>query len=124
EDPRDRCGGRQYLERRSLREQNLASGAEVEGDDVKRDRGVGHVCELDVAGQEVTQAAIGHEVVATPGETYEQCSQAEREDLLTSELVPHLGELVRRVGSLWARGHECRVQSAGGGGDEEIGEDA
>src|SRR5258707_13334910 len=92
--PGNRRGGRDRVERRSPRQEDLAILAEVKGDDVKRNGRVAEVSELDVAGYQATQPPVGDEVIAMPGQAHEECAETQREYLLAAQLVPYARKLV------------------------------
>src|SRR5258707_3427609 len=87
--PGNRRGGRDRVERRSPRQEDLAILAEVKGDDVKRNGRVAEVSELDVAGYQATHAPVGDEVIAIPGQGPEECEETPRGYLLSGQLLPY-----------------------------------
>ena len=107
-----------------IRQQQLATGDEIEGNQVQRDGGAGEVLELDVPANEPTQTAIGNKVIPRPTKTADQRAHADREDVLALEVAPHPAELPGRRHGLWSRCDEGGVERPHRGCHQQVRDDA
>lgn len=77
----------------------------------------------EVAVQQPAEAAVGDDVVAAAGGRAQDPEWGGGEHVGPSQGAPHLRQLVEPVGP-GAAGDECAVESADGGADDDIGDDA
>src|SRR4051794_5098049 len=112
EDPGNRAGCEDCIDRTSVAEDRLGAGGDVEGDETERNGRVREVDELNVTFDDLAQAARRNEMVALPSEAADDGPQTEREGIGAFYPAPDSCELPRRLRGLWPRCYEGSVEGA------------
>lgn len=118
---RNRGGRRDGIERRPIAEQQLASFAQIEREDVKRDRCLGQVFEFEVSPDQPAQSTIGNQVIAPPAYATNERAHTDWEDVLALEITPYPSEFADRRGRLRPRGDERCVERPDRRSDKHVG---
>ena len=121
--PRDRGGGEDRIERRPLRQADLIAAEEVVRDEVQRHPGVLQTWDLQVPGHQAPQRLARHEVVAAASQRPDDRGHVQRQDILPAQAAPHVRELPGGLCRLRARRHEGSVQRSGRRRDESVRDD-